>query len=114
MATKTSSDARRGAGNVGPSQEPGAPALPAWRLEEAKARFSELVRSARERGPQRVTVRGTDAVVVMSAAEYARLAPAAAKTSLAALFGEGPFARLEAFDETPLREHSPVRDPAEF
>src|SRR5438093_1119089 len=66
------------------------PGLPAWTLEEAKARFSELVRQARERGPQRVTVRGQDAVVVLSAADYARLAPAASKTTLASLFGDSP------------------------
>jgi antitoxin Phd len=29
-----------------------------WKLEDAKARFSELVRLARSEGPQRVTVRG--------------------------------------------------------
>jgi hypothetical protein len=40
-----------------------------------------------------VTVRGEDAVVVLSAAEYARLAPAASKTTLAALFADSPFAR---------------------
>ncbi len=29
-----------------------------WKLEDAKARFSELVRRAQSEGPQRVTVRG--------------------------------------------------------
>ncbi|TPK82025.1 type II toxin-antitoxin system Phd/YefM family antitoxin [Mesorhizobium sp. B2-4-17] len=47
-----------------------------WKLEDAKARFSEVVRHAREEGPQRVTVRGHDAVVVMSVEEFDRLAPA--------------------------------------
>ena len=46
-----------------------------WKLEDAKARFSEVVRHAREEGPQRVTVRGHDAVVVMSVEEFDRLAP---------------------------------------
>lgn len=46
-----------------------------WKLEDAKARFSEVVRHAREDGPQRVTVRGHDAVVVMSVEEFDRLAP---------------------------------------
>jgi len=49
--------------------------LPAWKLEDAKARFSELVRRVRSDGPQRVTCRGKDAVVVMSAEEFARLQP---------------------------------------
>lgn len=92
---------------------PGA-GLPSWKLEDAKARFSEVVRLARERGPQRVTVRGQDAVVVVSAAEYARLAPAAAKTSLAALFADSPFSRLERFEDSVVRERPPVRDAPDF
>ena len=44
-----------------------------WRLQDAKARFSELVRLARQVGPQRVTVRGREAVVVLSTEEYDRL-----------------------------------------
>ena len=48
-----------------------------WRLEEAKARFSEVVRRARSEGPQRVTVRGRDAVVVIAADDFERLLPAA-------------------------------------
>ncbi len=46
-----------------------------WKLEDAKARFSEVVRHAREDGPQRVTVRGQDAVVVMSVEAFDRLVP---------------------------------------
>lgn len=46
-----------------------------WRLQDAKARFSEVVRRARTEGPQRVTVRGRDAVVVISAEELDRLLP---------------------------------------
>ncbi|HVH76379.1 MAG TPA: type II toxin-antitoxin system prevent-host-death family antitoxin [Stellaceae bacterium] len=46
-----------------------------WRLEEAKARFSEVVRLAQSEGPQRVTVRGRDAVVIIGAAELNRLLP---------------------------------------
>lgn len=92
---------------------PGA-ALPVWLLEEAKARFSELVRRARDGGPQRLTVRGQDAVVVLSAADYAHLAPAAARPSLAALFADSPFARLEGFEDHLVRERAPVRDAPDF
>jgi antitoxin Phd len=46
-----------------------------WKLEDAKARFSELVRRAQTDGPQRVTVRGKDAVVVISAEEWEQLLP---------------------------------------
>jgi antitoxin Phd len=50
-------------------------AEPSWKLEDAKARFSEVVRLARSEGPQRVTVRGKDAVVVMSVEDLERLSP---------------------------------------
>jgi prevent-host-death family protein len=46
-----------------------------WKLQDAKARFSELVRRAQTEGPQRVTVRGHDAVVVIAADELERLLP---------------------------------------
>lgn len=49
--------------------------FPAWKLQDAKARLSEVVRKAREEGPQLVTYRGEDAVVVISAAELEELLP---------------------------------------
>ena len=49
--------------------------LRSWKLEDAKARFSEVVRRAREEGPQRVTYRGKDAVVVIAVDELKRLLP---------------------------------------
>jgi antitoxin Phd len=51
--------------------------LGGWKLEDAKARFSEVVRLARSEGPQRVTVRGRDAVVVISVEELDKLNPRA-------------------------------------
>ena len=44
-----------------------------WQLQEAKQKFSEVVRRAMEEGPQRVTKNGHAAVVVVSAEEYRRL-----------------------------------------
>ena len=41
-----------------------------WKLQDAKARFSELVRRARAGKPQRVTVHGKDAVMVVDAERY--------------------------------------------
>jgi antitoxin Phd len=84
-----------------------------WKLEDAKARFSEVVRLAEQGVPQRVSVRGREAVVILAAQAYARLAPAASG-SLAALFGEGPFARLDDFDDALVRERAPIRDPEMF
>ncbi len=44
-----------------------------WQLQDAKNRFSELVRRARDEGPQTVTVHGKPAAVVLSADAYAAL-----------------------------------------
>ena len=41
-----------------------------WKLQDAKARFSELVRRARTGELQRVTVHGKDAVVVVDPSRY--------------------------------------------
>ena len=94
--------------------DPTTGALPTWELENAKVRFGEIIRLAHERGPQRVTVQGQDAVVVLSAADYARLAPAAAKSTLFALFANSPFAELEGVDEQLVREETSVRDVPDF
>jgi prevent-host-death family protein len=44
-----------------------------WRLQDAKARFSELVRCVRSEGPQHVTIHGREEVVVVAAEEFRRL-----------------------------------------
>src|SRR6516164_10017591 len=81
--------------------------LPAWKLQDAKAHFSQVVREAREQGPQRVTVHGKDAVVILSAEDYARLAPAPAQPSLHALLSSSPLQDLD-FEHGSVR--LPVRD----
>jgi antitoxin Phd len=43
---------------------------PRWQLQDAKNRFSELVETALRSGPQIVTRRGEDAVVVVPARTY--------------------------------------------
>jgi prevent-host-death family protein len=45
-----------------------------WQLQDAKARFSEVVRRAKQDGPQHVTVHGREEVVVIGADEFRRLA----------------------------------------
>lgn len=44
-----------------------------WSLQDAKARFSELVNKCMEHGPQLVTRHGREAVVVMTVQEYETL-----------------------------------------
>lgn len=43
-----------------------------WQLQEAKQRFSELVRRTLEEGPQVVTRHGEEVVVVVPVEEYRR------------------------------------------
>ncbi|WEZ84253.1 type II toxin-antitoxin system Phd/YefM family antitoxin [Rhizobium sp. 32-5/1] len=50
-----------------------------WKLEDAKAQFSEVVRRAHSQGPQRVTIRGRESVVVISVEELDRLTRPAPK-----------------------------------
>ena len=61
-----------------------------WQLQEAKNRFSEVVRKAQREGPQVITLHGTDAAVVLSAGDYGRLARR--KGSLVDFFRRSPLA----------------------
>lgn len=58
-----------------PQKAPSRPHDAGWKLQDAKARFSEVVRRAQTEGPQRVTIRGHDVVVVIAADELDRLMP---------------------------------------
>jgi len=78
-----------------------------WKLQDAKARFSDLVRRAREEGPQRVTVYGEDAVVVVSAAAFARMIQPADRPSLYELLSQSPLRDVDFEFEG---ERSPVRE----
>ena len=44
-----------------------------WQLQTAKARFSELFRIVRSKGPQWVTRQGKEAVVILSAEQFEKL-----------------------------------------
>ena len=60
-----------------------------WQLQEAKNRLSEVVRKAREVGPQVITVHGSDAVVVVSAEQFQKNGPR--KGTLLEFFRNSPF-----------------------
>jgi len=49
--------------------------LERWKLEDAKARFSEVVRLAGTDGPQMVTIRGREAAVILTPEAYKQLLP---------------------------------------
>ncbi len=41
-----------------------------WKLQDAKSKFSEVVEDALKKGPQYITRRGKDAVVIISVKEF--------------------------------------------
>ncbi len=45
----------------------------AWPVQDAKARFSEMLETCLKEGPQIVTKRGADAAVLVPATEWQRL-----------------------------------------
>ena len=75
-----------------------------WRLTDAKARFSELVKLAHER-PQRVTVDGVDSVVVVDAATYDREHSVRTGADLIAVFSHPAVAEFEFGRDTVVGEH---------
>jgi prevent-host-death family protein len=77
-----------------------------WPLQDAKARFSELVRRARSEGPQHVTVHGRDEVVVIAAEEFRRLKGDRTGAALIAALQASPYRDV---DVEPKRERLPVR-----
>jgi antitoxin Phd len=64
-----------------------------WQLQEAKARFSEVVKNAASEGPQEVTVHGKEAAVVISREEYDRLTRP--KVTFVELLRSSPLAGVE-------------------
>ena len=77
-----------------------------WRLQDAKARFSELVRMAHSNGPQHVTLHGRDAVVVVDADEFNRLKGAQTGGLLVEALQASPHRQIEI---EPRRSAMPVR-----
>lgn len=78
-----------------------------WLLQDAKARFSEVVRCAKTEGPQLVTVHGREEVVVLSVDEFRRLKAEDTGQSLVDACAASPHRDLNI---APKRGPAPVRD----
>ena len=78
-----------------------------WALQDAKARFSELVRRVHSEGPQHVTVHGRDEVVVVAAEEFRRLQGERTGRALVDALQASPHRDIEI---EPPRGPLPVRD----
>ncbi len=78
-----------------------------WLLQDAKARFSELVRRVRSEGPQHVIDHGRDEVVVIGRQEFRRLKGDLTGQALIAAMQASPHRDI---DIEPRREPMPVRE----
>ncbi len=78
-----------------------------WRLQDAKARLSEVVRQAKHDGPQRVTLHGRDAVVVVSADDFDRMQRPVSGRDIVVALRSSPLADVN-FERLTVK--SPVRD----
>ena len=105
MTRKISTASRKKTSRRKRSSRPAQPGR--WLLQDAKARFSELVRRVKSHGPQLVTVHGREAVVVICAEEFRRLKGEPTGKVLVELMRISP---LRDVDIEPSRARMPVRD----
>jgi prevent-host-death family protein len=78
-----------------------------WALQDAKARFSEVVRRAKIEGPQRITVHGREEVVIVSVEEFRRAKGQPTGEALVKLLHDSPLRSLK-IERT--RTRASVRD----
>ncbi len=64
-----------------------------WQLQEAKNKFSQVVNDALAKGPQVITRRGEEVVVIPSKSEFSHLK--GTQISLVEFFQNSPLAGLE-------------------
>ena len=77
-----------------------------WQLQEAKAHLSELVKMVQHNGPQKITVHGRPAAVVLSCEQYDRLTQV--KPSFFDLMRQSPLKGVNLLIE---RDKSLTREP---
>ena len=76
-----------------------------WQLQEAKNKFSEVVEEALTHGPQIITKRGVETVIVLSYAEYRTMV--LNRKKLSTFFRESPLVDVDldlTRDRTGLRD----------
>ncbi len=84
--------------------------MASWQLQDAKARFSEFLNAAMEKGPQIVTRRGVETAVLVPIEDWRRLQQAARPALKELLLQTNPI-----FDDL-VQEHGSLRrrEPLEF
>lgn len=79
-----------------------------WQVQDAKARFSEMLEITRKKGPQVVTRRGVEAAVLVPIDEWHRLQKSARPSLRALLLGSGPRFENLVLDRHKLRRRKLV------
>lgn len=107
LVSMTRSSKSRGSTSKASKARSARPRAGYWLLQDAKARFSELVRKVRTDGPQHVTVHGRDEVVIIAAEEFRRLTGNVTGNALIEAMQSSPHREIEL---EPGRTPMPVRD----
>ena len=79
-----------------------------WQVQDAKARFSELLEASLKEGPQVVTRRGVEAAVLVPVEEWRRLQKAARPTLKELLLAEAPRADFPIAQRGGRRRRTPA------
>jgi prevent-host-death family protein len=79
-----------------------------WPVQDAKARFSELLDASLEEGPQIVTRRGVETAVLVPVEEWRRLQEAARPTLKELLLAESPRGEIPVPSRRRWRRRTPV------
>jgi antitoxin Phd len=82
--------------------------MTSWPVQDAKARFSELLDKCLSEGPQTVTKRGVEAAVLVPVNEWRRVQQSARPTLKELLLGDGPRFDLEIPPRSRLTRRPPV------
>jgi prevent-host-death family protein len=78
-----------------------------WSLQDAKTHLSQIVREAQRTGPQRVTLHGKDAAVIIAAEEFDRLKRPVSGQDIVSVLAKSRLVDVE-FDRLTIK--SKVRD----
>jgi antitoxin Phd len=80
-----------------------------WPVQDAKARFSEMLETCLKEGPQMITQRGADAAVLVSVKEWQSLKRSAKPTLKELLLANGARGELDALERGGRRRRAPLQ-----
>jgi prevent-host-death family protein len=78
-----------------------------WQVQDAKARFSELLKASLTEGPQVVTLRGVEAAVLLPVSEWRDLQERARPSLKSLLLGPAPRGDLNIPPRGRLQRRTP-------